>query len=85
MRLKKPKQKIIKEDQSRKTLFTVATQMGCQVELAQIFNRYDRLLKNCANQTEIDHISLLGIAEVNKLMSFVKNAYSVDGVNVENL
>jgi len=85
MRLKKPKQKIIKEDQSRKALFTVATQMGCQVELAQIFNRYDRLLKNCANQTEIDHISLLGIAEVNKLMSFVKNAYSVDGVNVENL
>jgi len=85
MRLKQPRQKIIQEDQSRKALFAVATRMGCQVELAQIFDRYDRLLRNCANQTEIDHISLLGIAEVNKLMGFAKNAYSVDGVNAEKL
>jgi hypothetical protein len=83
MKPKQPKKKIIKEDQSRKALFAIATRMGCQVELAQIFNRYDTLLRNCANQSEANNISLLGIAEVNKLMNFVKNAYSVDGANVE--
>lgn len=81
----KRKPKVMKEDQSRKALFTVAAQMGCQVELAQIFDRYDSLLRNCTNPSEAKHISILGIAEVNKLMGFVKNAYSVDGVNAENL
>ncbi len=79
------KPKIIKEEQSRKALLAIATQMGCQVELTQIFNRYDILLRNCANQSEAKHISILGIAEVNKLLGFAKNAYSVDGVDVEKL
>ena len=83
--MKKKKPKVLKEDQSRKALFTIATQMGCQNELAQIFNRYDILLKNCADKSEAKHISILGIAEINKLMGFAKNAYSIDGVNAEKL
>jgi hypothetical protein len=71
--IENPKGKTFPEDESRKRLINIATQMGCVVELKMIFDRYDRLMRNCSNPVESKHISILGIAEINKLMGFKGN------------
>jgi hypothetical protein len=66
----RPRGKVFGEMESRQRLMAVATQMGCQEEVIQIFNRYDRLLRNCGNEIERKHISILGIAEISKVMGY---------------
>lgn len=77
----KPKNHVYEESESRSRLMRFAKEMKCEKELALIFAKYDTLLKNCANEGERKHISILGIAEVNKLMSF-KGSCVVGGVEI---
>lgn len=42
--------------------------LGCEKELLQIFDKYDRLLRNCRNDEERKHIGSLGVIEVHKLL-----------------
>ena len=61
-----PKGKLFNESNSRSRIMLVAKEMGCDKELLLIFNRYDRLIRNCKNETEKKHIAILGISEINK-------------------
>jgi len=59
----------IKDEQSfRRSLLGEARILGCESELIQIFEKFDRLLKNCSNDEERKHIGALGVMEVHKLL-----------------
>ena len=78
---KKPKGKVFGEMESRDRLLGVARNMGCLHEVVTIFNRYDNLLKSCTNLVERKHISILGIAEINKIMGF-SGAFTAGGLEI---
>lgn len=59
------------ENETRKKYFEFAKSLGCDQDLIQIFNRYDRLLKNCTNVTEKHQIAIMANVEVHKLFSFI--------------
>lgn len=63
-----PQIKIIDEQTYRKSLLGEAKILGCEKELLQIFDKFDRLLKNCSNDEERKHIGSLGVLEVHKLL-----------------
>lgn len=56
------------EAESRKNLLNTAAKLGCQHEVQQILNKYDKLLKNCTNQNEYKQIAILGLVELHKFL-----------------
>jgi hypothetical protein len=44
--------KVLSEEETRKRLLAHAFVMGCEGEMKKIFNKYDRLVKNCTNDKE---------------------------------
>lgn len=63
------KNKAISEDKSRENLLSQARNVGCEMEVRQILNKYDQLLKNCKNKSERDQMAILGLVELHKLLS----------------
>lgn len=63
-----PQIKIKDEQTYRKSLLAEAQILGCEKELLQIFDKYDRLLRSCRNDEERKHIGSLGVIEVHKLL-----------------
>ena len=59
--------KLASEDKTRAALFTIAKEIGCTGELKELLDKYDRLLRNCSNQVEAQHIGALALSEVNRL------------------
>lgn len=57
----------ISEKQFRRSLLHRAKILGCDGDLIQIFEKYDKALKKCTNEKERKHISVTGAAEVHKL------------------
>jgi hypothetical protein len=76
-----PPGKIFSEDMSRQRIMAIARELGCDQDLLQVFNRYDRLLRNCDNASERKSISLLGVAEVNKILGYTGSC-TVGGVQI---
>lgn len=60
--------KLMDEKTYRKHLIMEAQIKGCEKELLQIFEKYDRLLKFCKSHDERKHIGSLGVIEVHKLL-----------------
>jgi hypothetical protein len=56
------------EQSYRRRLIILAREMGCEVDLLQIFDRYDRLLRTCTNKQEADAIRAMGVMEVSNLL-----------------
>jgi hypothetical protein len=69
------------EAETRKNLLNVAKMQGCDGELIELFNKYDRLLKECKNNIEAKHIKLLGISEIHRLLN-VQGPLVINGVEV---
>ena len=59
----------------RRGLLNEATKLGCESDIKMIFDKYDRLLRNCTNVQEREHISRIGVEEVNKIFSFYYSLY----------
>lgn len=74
-------EKPLSEKETRQKLFNLAKDLGCHIELKQIFNRYDNLLKTCPNVTERHQISVLANVEVHKLFNF-RNSLVVGGKEI---
>lgn len=74
-------EKPLSEQETRKKLFSLAKDLGCHIELKQIFNRYDTLLRTCPNQDERRQISVLANVEVHKLFNF-RNSLVVAGKEI---
>jgi hypothetical protein len=70
--------KIASEMKTRKVFLNLASKIGCEVELRHIFDKYDKILKNCTNESEITHIQALAVNEVNNLLqSYQKLSYNI--------
>lgn len=63
-------EKVQVEDEKtyRQKLLTMARTLGCEMELKQIFNRYDGLMKNCKNEQERKAIAAMGVQELSNLL-----------------
>lgn len=60
--------KVMDEKQYRTNLIREAKIKGCEKELRLVFEKYDNLLRNCSNAKEREHIGMLGVLEVSKLL-----------------
>lgn len=60
--------KMMDEKTYRFRLMEEAKHKGCAKELQQLFDKFDALLRNCTNQQEREHIGMLGVLEVSKLI-----------------
>lgn len=72
------KPKVTPEKKFRKHILTMAKHYNCEVEIRQIMERYDNLLKNCTNELEYKQIGIMGIAEIHKYLH-MRGALIVNG------
>lgn len=66
--IKKNKIKVLPEYETRVRILKFAREIGCEKEVKLTLEKYDKLLRNCANQKERDDISKLGIYEIYRLL-----------------
>lgn len=65
----------------RERIMNVAKQLGCEGDVQQIFDKYDRALKNCTNEQEAQAIGAAGCAEIHRLFT-CPTALIVDGFEI---
>jgi len=70
--------KILSEKETRIRLMIHAKRLGCTKELQQIFDKYDRLLRNCTDEKERKDMGKLGAVEIYKILGGGGELY-VDG------
>jgi hypothetical protein len=70
--------KVLPEAETRKRLLKHARLVGCEGDMKLLFQKYDRLLKNCTNDKERADIAKLGVYEMYKLLGGGGELY-VDG------
>jgi hypothetical protein len=75
------KPKIANEIQMRKGILATARAWGCEKDVLQIFERYDRILKNCTNPTERYQIGVMGSAEIHKFLG-CRGPLIIDGQEI---
>ncbi len=63
------------EETTRRGVLNEARKINCENEVKQFFDKYDKLLRNCTNKTEYDHISSVAIEELNKLFAWHRELY----------
>ena len=61
--------KILSEYETRKNMLEIAKHLGCEGDLREIWDKYDRLLHNCTNAEERKAISIMGNIELHRLLS----------------
>lgn len=61
-------QKVMDEKETRKRLLKHARLVGCEPEMKMLLEKYDKLLRNCTNESERADISKLGAYEVYRLL-----------------
>lgn len=71
----------VSERRFREALLFRAKTLGCDIDLKQIFIKFDNALKKCTNEKEYKHISACGAAEIHKLFG-CRGGLVVDGVVV---
>ncbi len=57
------------EEKSRKNILNHARRLGCEKEMILLFEKYDKLLRNCKNKSERDDIGKLGCVEMFNLLN----------------
>jgi len=67
MRKERGKQ-IFSEKETRQHLIDLGKLHGFEGEVKQIFDKYDRLLRNCTNQIEKQAIAMEGVIAVHNLL-----------------
>lgn len=75
------KPKIKSEAETRKNILGLARNLGCDIEVRKIFERYDKLLKNCTNETERYQISVMGAAELHRFLD-CRGALVINGQEI---
>ena len=61
-------QKVMDEKKTRKRLLKHARLVGCEMDMKLLFEKYDKLLRNCTNDQERKDISKLGCWEMYSLL-----------------
>jgi len=57
------------EEQTKKDLLYLAKHQGCEMELRQVYERYERLLKNNPDSVSRKQIAVMGITEIHRLLN----------------
>jgi len=70
--------KLLNEQETRKKLLESGRAWGFEGDLLKIFDKYDKLLKNCTNQQEREAIAAMGAQEINRLLG-AADAIEVNG------
>jgi hypothetical protein len=60
--------KVLGEQETRFRLLKHARLVGCEGDMRLLFEKYDKLLRNCTNEKERDDISKLGAYEIYRLL-----------------
>lgn len=60
--------KVLPEQETRKRLLTHARLVGCEREMLLLFAKFDKLMRNCTNESERDGMRKLGAVEVYRLL-----------------
>lgn len=60
--------KILPEKETRKRMIEHARLVGCEKDMILLFDKFDKLLRNCTNEQERLDISKLGAYEVYRLL-----------------
>lgn len=72
------KNKVMSEQETRKKILTHARILGFEKEMLQLFDKYDKILRNCTNEQERKDIGKLAAVEVYTLLGRGGELY-VDG------
>lgn len=67
--MKKNELKVKTEQQTRKDMLWLAKHQGCETELRQIFERYDRLMRDNPDPVARKQIAVMGSVEVHRLLN----------------
>jgi hypothetical protein len=70
--------KVLSEQETRPKLLKHARLVGCEGDMKLLFEKYDKLLRNCTNEQERQDISKLGCYEIYRLLGGGGELY-VDG------
>ena len=64
------KPKITPEGKTRQAILNVALAKGmdCYIQASMLFDKYDKLIKNCSNAQEREHIGTMGVAEIHMML-----------------
>lgn len=73
--------KPLSEYETKQKLLFMASQLGCHMELIQIYDKYEKLLRFAKTDLEKRQISILGNVEIHKLFDF-RNALVVNGEEI---
>jgi len=79
----KKNKKILSEQETRKRIMSHAKRFGCERDMFLLFEKYDKLLRNCTNEQERKDIAKLGCVEMFTLLGRDGQLY-VDGQLVVN-
>ena len=66
----KAKAETLNELKTRKQYITLARKLGCEKELRQTFDKFDRMLKETPDALERRQIAVLANVEVYRLLNF---------------
>lgn len=61
-------QKVLDERETRKRLLKHARLVGCEYEMKLLLDKYDKLLRNCTNESERADIAKLGCYEIYRIL-----------------
>lgn len=61
-------ERVLCEEDYRKKLLIVARTLGCEKDWLICLDKYDRLLRNCHNQSEVQAIQAIGIKELSDIL-----------------
>ncbi len=64
----KPGAKVMDEKETRRRILNTGRQLGCEADMIIIFNETDRLLTNCTDQKEREHIAQFGALRLHMLL-----------------
>lgn len=67
--------KVMPEDETRRKLLLKAKRLGCEKEVRIIFDKYDKLMRVCPNDSERADIGRLGALEVFKILDLYGKMY----------
>jgi hypothetical protein len=70
--------KVLPEQETRTRMLNYAKRRGCEKEMKILFDKFDKLLRNCTNAQERSDIAKLGAYEVYRLLGGGGELY-VDG------
>lgn len=67
--MNKDQLKVKTEQQTRKDMLWLAKHQGCEMELRQIFERYDKMLRDNSDPVSRRQIAVMGSVEVHRLLN----------------